>query len=619
MDALAVFCVFAVVFTDVIEGSGVLPDGPLTAAVGGTVSLNTKLTPTATPLLVVAWTFIVNSEEKPIITSTTVNKTEPPYEGRITLFIQTGSLELRNLALNDSGDYRVSIITDGGDQITGTTTLKTLVPVSDVKLMVSSTDLVEFNSTARLSCSSSGSSLSFLWLNGSSEVTVSDRVQLTDGGATLSIVGVTRYDHASFACRVSNAVSEGTSDPEHLTVSFGPDDIHLKVSPLQQYIAEGSNVVLSCTAASRPLALFSWALDGELLSYIGPDLSLVNIQESQSGKYSCHAFNGRTLRHKTSQPLSINVLKNISGGSIVASTSQPIEGMAVNLTCDAAGSIFTREWMKSGSALVLDDHMALHDEGRVLSFRDVRRSDSGPYSCRISNPINMEDVSYGMAINYGPEAVQISGPREINVKQTLTLTCSATSVPSATYTWTRRNQSEIHNTSTFVKNNVDISDSGSYVCIASNNITGVNVSAEHRLAVTEKNSSLCSAGCIAGIVIASLVICAAAAGAGYYIYNKQKQSTNRTSRNISTRTERERQDITAESKNEELNYADLNFFHTKDGQTVQSVPQNNSAVYAEIRVNSKPTAASSPPSYNVHMQRIKRRAPQPFDTNEVQV
>ncbi|CAB1450658.1 unnamed protein product [Pleuronectes platessa] len=92
-------------------------------------------------------------------------------------------------------------------------------PVSNVTITTSSTDLVEFISSVHLSCSSSGSSLSFHWLNGSTEVTASDRVQLTGGGSNLTIFNVTRYDEGPFRCRVVNPVSNDTSDPVFLSVS----------------------------------------------------------------------------------------------------------------------------------------------------------------------------------------------------------------------------------------------------------------------------------------------------------------------------------------------------------------------------------------------------------------
>ena len=101
-----------------------LSDGPLNAAVGGTVIFNTTLTPPERPFLVVAWSVIINNTERFIITSTSSNNTDPEYEGRITLYRSTGSLELRDLTLDDSEKYRVSIIPDGGDQIIGSTELK---------------------------------------------------------------------------------------------------------------------------------------------------------------------------------------------------------------------------------------------------------------------------------------------------------------------------------------------------------------------------------------------------------------------------------------------------------------------------------------------------------------
>ena len=97
-----------------------LPDGPLTATVGETVMFTTTVTPSDQPFANLGWTF----GSRNIITFNNVNTTAPEYEGRITLFMSTGSLELRNLACNDNGAYRVSIFPQTGTIMQGSTTLQ---------------------------------------------------------------------------------------------------------------------------------------------------------------------------------------------------------------------------------------------------------------------------------------------------------------------------------------------------------------------------------------------------------------------------------------------------------------------------------------------------------------
>ncbi|XP_039475473.1 carcinoembryonic antigen-related cell adhesion molecule 6-like isoform X4 [Oreochromis aureus] len=291
------------------EGEGVLPDGPLNAAVGETVMFTTTLTPTEKPFKSVNWAFnfskliivVINSEE-------TIG---PEYEGRITFFPSNASLELRSLTLDDTGPYSVNIVQDG-ILPSGRTTLVIYEKVSSVLVTSSSTDLVEFSGSVSLSCSASGSSLSFLWLNGSSEVTASDRVQLTDGGSSLTIINVTRFDQGPFRCSVSNPVSTGTSDPVNLSISYGPENINLILSPPQGYFAVGSDISLTCSVGSRPPAQFNWFLNGDQLLDTGSELRLMNVQMSHSGNYSCQAFNSKTLRSQTSQPSTITVLDQSS-------------------------------------------------------------------------------------------------------------------------------------------------------------------------------------------------------------------------------------------------------------------------------------------------------------------
>ncbi|XP_044064757.1 carcinoembryonic antigen-related cell adhesion molecule 1-like isoform X2 [Siniperca chuatsi] len=625
MDILPLLCIVSVAFTGLTKGAGVLPDGPLNATVGQTVTFITTLTPPEKPFVTMGWKF----GDRDIITFNGVNITAPEYEGRITLFMSTAFLELRNLTLNDSGEYRVNIFPQGEHSKDGSTRLEVYVPVSNVSVTASSTDLVEFNSSSvRLSCSSSGSSLSFLWLNSSSEVTASnsDRVQLTDGGATLTIINVTRYDQGPFRCHVFNPVSNGTSDPVNLSISYGPENIDLSISPTQEYFEEGSNIQLICSAVSRPSALFYWFLNGDLQSDTGPELRLMNIQMSQSGNYSCQAFNNKTLRYQTSQPSVVSVLARVSNVVVTSNTTDLLEfnSSSVRLSCSSSGSSLSFLWLNSSSEVTASnsDRVQLTDGGATLTIFNVTRYDQGPFRCHVFNPVsNGTSDPVNLSISYGPENIDLSiSPTQEYFEEgsNIQLSCSAVSRPSALFYWFLNGDLQSDTGPELRLMNIQMSQSGNYSCQAFNNKTlRYQTSQSSFVSVLDKTVS-CSAGCIAGIVIACFVVCGAGVGGGYYIYKKKKQMKTSSNRNTATITGGEGQNNAAYSGSQELNYADIRFSQNKDGGTVQQGLQNNSSEYTQVRVNNNPPAASSPPTYDAYIQRRRQPAPQP-DANGAQI
>uniref|UniRef100_A0A671WCR8 Carcinoembryonic antigen-related cell adhesion molecule 6-like n=1 Tax=Sparus aurata TaxID=8175 RepID=A0A671WCR8_SPAAU len=306
--------------------------------------------------------------------------------------------------------------------------------------------------------------------------------------------------------------------------------------PLNAVLGGTVMFTTTLTPSEKPFTTIGWTFGSRIVvtfsggNVIAPDytsritlsmstgsLELRNLTLNDRGEYRVSlqpqgdiAKNGSTR---------LEVYERLSGALVTSSTNLLIEGNSVNLTCDAAaGSGFTRQWKKDDSDLIPTDNVTLYSNNRVLSFKSLNKKDSGGYSCKISNPVSNIEATFITVVNYGPENVQITGPSEIHFEQTLKLTCSAESEPSATYTWTL-NGTEIHNSSVFTKVITEISDSGNYTCQAMNHITERISSAVHHLTVT--GTKMVSAGCIAGAVIACLIVCAAAAGGGYYIYKEK--------------------------------------------------------------------------------------------------
>ncbi|KAI4892900.1 hypothetical protein NFI96_018114 [Prochilodus magdalenae] len=361
-------------------------------------------------------------------------------------------------------------------------------PVSSVTITLNHTELIEYNSTVRLTCSASGSAPSFSWLNGSSEVTVGGRVQLTDGNRTLTVTGVSRDDSGPYTCVASNAVSRDTSLPVTLTVYYGPDSVSVTADPSETFYSSGSDLTLTCSAESSPAAEFQWAVNGSGLSGGGPELVLTNVQTGQSGSYTCIAHNTKSLRYSSSDPTHITVLDEISGARITGPGDLLVEGSSANLTCDANGTISTTEWMKAGQTLSPSNNIIFSADNRSVMIRSVNRTDRGEYRCTTRNPISSGSAVYSHGLLtmdrilfgwYGPDQVEEGRSCEF-------VRCGTESVPEPIYTWEFNRTQTGGTTDSLTVEQVTFTHSGNYTCTARNTITRREASAFRILEVKGK-------------------------------------------------------------------------------------------------------------------------------------
>ncbi|XP_047216035.1 carcinoembryonic antigen-related cell adhesion molecule 5-like isoform X2 [Girardinichthys multiradiatus] len=389
------------------------------------------------------------------------------------------SLTITSARLTDSGLYKLEEINVFSVELE----LSVQEQISNATLSAKTTDLVEFIDTAVLMCSvSTGTSLSYKWLAGNSTISSGPRMQLSNGGATISIVGVTHYDQGPYRCNVSNGVGYDVSPPLTLNISYGPSNTTVKVMPDLYMHRSGSDITLSCSADSRPTATFQWMFNEVYLNRSSSKLDLQNIKENNSGIYKCVSYNPVTMRFNNNTR-EIRVMDPVTAVDIINNGGLAIVDKMFILQCEVTGPLVSIQWWKNDTPIAPDNRTVFGN--KTLTLNPVQRSDDGLYKCYAVNLVsNMTSDPFAVEVNYGPEMPSITGPNVVKSGNTVTLRCWAISVPQSQYRWFF-NGSLVSNKSEFMTPPLTKTMSGDYICMALNNITDKNSTASIKLTVID--------------------------------------------------------------------------------------------------------------------------------------
>ncbi|XP_061677125.1 carcinoembryonic antigen-related cell adhesion molecule 1 [Syngnathoides biaculeatus] len=404
------------------------------------------------------------------------------WTGRVLFNSTTSALTVMSLSLAESGTYTLQDVGSSASQLV----LSVRELISGVNIMANATDLVEFNDTVTVTCTVvTGTSLSFTWLNDTAEVMAGGYVHISDDGSQLTIAKVKRYDEGPFKCNVTNGISQEISSSVQFNISYGPTAAAVSVVPPLHTHITGSNITLSCGAESKPPAAIQWMLDGMNLNHSGVELELPMVTENHTGEYKCLLHNSVTSRFTNASAM-IRIIAPITAVTVNHTGGVAMAQEPFTLNCHVNGEVDIIQWWMNGHLVSADNTTVFDAENRTLTLNPVQPSDAGHYKCRAFNAVsNVTSSPYNLEVYYGPKTPEIMAPSVALIGNQVLLNCTSLSHPPSVYSW-HFNETEVANTSEYLAGPLAFNMSGTYTCMAFNNITGRNSTADHMLTVLDE-------------------------------------------------------------------------------------------------------------------------------------
>ncbi|XP_052744510.1 hemicentin-1 [Bicyclus anynana] len=255
-----------------------------------------------------------------------------------------------------------------------------------------------------------------------------------------------------------------------------------------------SQIDFQCLMDSDPLPNITWYHNNTRLLpkdniNFSDDNTIINIQKVEFddlGLYVCEAddgygkitVNGTLSVHGLERPILDKELAKIStlkGKSLIMPCRLLKGNPQPNIKWEYKSII------PSGNFTTLPQNVEI-DEDNGINLDKVTKNNAGIYKCTADNIIGSDSYEIELVVRYPPELVasnethlQLQGPKEITVGETIRLSCNVTGIPPPIVTWTRDGSHIAYSKNVYIDDdeglvieNATKFESGMYSCNASN-------------------------------------------------------------------------------------------------------------------------------------------------------
>ncbi|GAA55160.1 hemicentin-1 [Clonorchis sinensis] len=227
----------------------------------------------------------------------------------------------------------------------------------------------------------------------------------------LTINGATKSDAGKYICQAEHR--GGTSDAEGF--------LHIHVTPKIRLdtdsvtFKEGSALILSCSSEGTPQPKIVWLFNKAPLSVKEPESPRMTFQEDfmesrliiqpakeeDAGVYTCLAVNSAGNDSRT---ITADFIAGPTVDKIELSTSSPVEGQPLTITCHVSGKPKPRvRWDFNGSPVTPNSKIRIDEEEGKLKLLSAEQRMRGEWTCLAENSAGTARKSITVDIGHPPK------------------------------------------------------------------------------------------------------------------------------------------------------------------------------------------------------------------------